>query len=315
MKTRNAEILLAAVILARSTSFIMSKSGLDSLQPMNLLGVRFIIAFAVLVLIFRNKIIHMKRQTFINGVIIGAIYTAVMAAEMIGLKYADSSRIAFLENSAIVFVPIAESIIRRKAPSAISSMCTVMAIAGVGLLTLTNGFSGFGKGEAFGLIAALLYTSGIIVTDRLSKNDDGLLLGITQVGTMGILSMMASFAFETPVLPSTASDWGMILWLALVCTGFGFTLQPLAQKYIKSERTSMISALNPVSAGIMGSVFRRENLGISGILGAALVMAGILIQNVKTKKTSYNHENNDDIIPNDEDIASNDDDIISNDRK
>lgn len=288
MKRRNAEFLMAAVVLARSTSFIMSKTSLDSLEPMNLLGVRFIIAFILLLTIFRKKIVGIKSRTIRNGIIIGVIYTAVMASEMMGLKYADSSKVAFLENSAIVFVPFAEIFIRRKLPGRLSFLCTFMALAGVGFLTLTEGFSELGRGEAYSLLAALLYTAAIIVTDRLSKNDDGLMLGIVQVGTMGVVSMTASFLTETPVLPQTGSDWLMIMWLAVVCTGFGFTLQPLAQKYITSQRSSTITALNPLGAGVLGALTFHENLGLKGCIGALLVLAGVLLQSKGEEKNAEN---------------------------
>lgn len=43
-----AELLLAAVILARSTSYVMTKIGLQGMAPFSLLGIRFITAFLFL---------------------------------------------------------------------------------------------------------------------------------------------------------------------------------------------------------------------------------------------------------------------------
>lgn len=291
MKTRNAEFLMAAVVLARSTSFIMSKSGLESMQPMNLLGIRFLLALVLLLIIFRKRVVKISRKTLRNGIIIGAIYTAVMASEMMGLKFTDSSKVAFLENTAIVFVPIFEVFLKRRLPDKLSGVCSLMAIVGVGFLTLTNGISGFGKGDGFSLLAALLYTCGIIVTDRLAKNDDALLIGIVQVGTMGMLSMVMSIIFEAPILPQSGFDWMLLLWLAIVCTGFGFTLQPLAQKYISSERSSTITALNPLGAGVLGVIFFNEKIGLGGVCGALLVMAGVLLQSKKGKQNGYSEDN------------------------
>lgn len=278
MDTRRAEILMAAVVLARSTSFAMSKSGLDSMSPMNLLGIRFLLAFFILFVLFSKRIRNMELKTLRNGIIIGVIYTLVMAAEMIGLKYADSSEIAFLENSAIVIVPAAEAVISRKLPGKAGVAGTVITVTGVAFLTLTGGIAGFGIGEAAGILSAVFYACGIIATDRLSKNDDALCLGIVQVGTMGVLSMAVSFICECPVLPQSGHEWLLVLWLAVVCTGFGFTLQPLAQKYITSQRSGTICALNPLGAWILGIALFGETPGIWGIAGAVLVMTGILIQ-------------------------------------
>ena len=45
---RGAEILLIFVLVARSTSFVMSKVTMNAMNPFNLLGVRFLLAFLLL---------------------------------------------------------------------------------------------------------------------------------------------------------------------------------------------------------------------------------------------------------------------------
>lgn len=46
MKRRQAEILLASVILARSTSFLFSKTALEEMGLFELLALRFLLAFS-----------------------------------------------------------------------------------------------------------------------------------------------------------------------------------------------------------------------------------------------------------------------------
>ena len=57
MKTRTmtrtqAELLLAAVIIARSTSYVLTKVGLQDMGKFTLLAVRFLLAFAFLAVLF-----------------------------------------------------------------------------------------------------------------------------------------------------------------------------------------------------------------------------------------------------------------------
>ena len=68
-----------------------------------------------------------------------------------------------------------------------------------------------------------------------------------------------------------------VLALAVVCSGFGFTLQPVAQEGTTAERAGMFCALNPLVASVLGVVFLHEHIGIQGIVGAALILAGILL--------------------------------------
>ena len=51
-----AEGLLAAVIIARSTSFVFNKLGLGTISLFNLLAVRFLLAFLLLMLLFGRRL-------------------------------------------------------------------------------------------------------------------------------------------------------------------------------------------------------------------------------------------------------------------
>ena len=59
MKPISAKLLLTAVFVARGTSFLFSKILMNTMSPMNILAVRFILAFLVLAVIFHKK--HMKK--------------------------------------------------------------------------------------------------------------------------------------------------------------------------------------------------------------------------------------------------------------
>ncbi len=68
--------------------------------------------------------------------------------------------------------------------------------------------------------------------------------------------------------------------LAVVCTVFGFTLQPVAQSGTTAERAAMFCALSPLSASALGVIFLDEQLGLAGVCGAALILCGILLPNI-----------------------------------
>ncbi|MBQ4410635.1 MAG: DMT family transporter, partial [Firmicutes bacterium] len=92
-----------------------------------------------------------------------------------------------------------------------------------------------------------------------------------------------SFLFESPHLPQNAASWASILTLAIVCSGFGFTLQPVAQSGTSAETAGLLCALNPLVASVLGVVFLHEVLSAKAILGGLLVLAGIILYSVKTK--------------------------------
>ena len=275
---RASELLLALVIIARATGYLFSKLGMAGLGMFNLLALRFLLAFGLLAVLFLPRLRRIDRRSLRAGLIMGGMYFLVMTAELSGLQRTASSTVSFLENTAIVLVPLFAAAVYRRAPGRKALLCAAVTLAGVGLLTLGGGVR-FGAGEAFSLLAASLYAGAILTTDRLTHRGDidSLAAGIVQVATIGALSLIASFVVETPRLPQGGLEWLSVLALAVVCSGFGFTLQPVAQAGTTAERAGMFCALNPLVASVLGVVFLRERIGLQGIFGAALILAGILL--------------------------------------
>lgn len=278
MTQRKAELLLASVILARSASFLFTKISMENMGIFNLLGVRFTLAFLLLACLFRRRLLRCRARTVFRGMLLGAAFFFTMTAELTGLRTTSTSTTAFLENTAVVFVPLFEALLHRRFPEQRIVLNAGVASLGIALLTLQSSLS-LTSGEAFCILAAVLYAIAIILTDRLSKRDDPLMLGVFQVGFMGLFGIVAAFLFETPRLPSGGIEWGLILVLAVVCTGFGFTLQPVAQNGTTSERAGLFCALNPVFAALLGAVFLHEQFGFRGIAGAVLVLSAVAFSN------------------------------------
>ena len=55
MSAKQAQILMAVVILTHSSAYIFSKTGLETLGTFNLLAARFLLAFLVLGVIFFKR--------------------------------------------------------------------------------------------------------------------------------------------------------------------------------------------------------------------------------------------------------------------
>lgn len=279
MSRKSAEWLLAAVIFARSTSLLFAKIGLTSMSPLNLLAVRFCLAFVVLAVIFRKKLRTTTGIDVLHGFVLGGTFFAVMALETFALKQTNASTVSFLENTAIVIVPLFEAILHRRSPGRKPLLCAAITLLGVGFLTLKNGLTGFGLGEGLCMIEACLYAVAIMLTAYLSQKSDPLLLGIFQIGFMGLFSAAGSLLTETPHLPQNGVEWGVILALALVCSCFGFTFQPVAQRYTTAERAAQFCDINPLSVAVLSVVFLHETMELKTVIGAALILTGIILHN------------------------------------
>ena len=119
MKEKQAEILLAAVITARATSFIFAKWCLADLDTFNLLAVRFLLAFV--------------------------LFYLVMGCEVSALHTADTSVVSALESTAIILVPLFEAALHRRRPdrtallgaAVLHEQLGVTGFAGIALILLS----------------------------------------------------------------------------------------------------------------------------------------------------------------------------------
>ena len=278
MSERRAELLLATVIVTRSTSFVFNKLGLGTMSAFNLLAVRFLLAFLLLMLLFHKKLRHVKRRTVVRGALLGGLFFLVMSCEMFALRTVNSGTVSLLENMAILFVPLLESLLTRTAPRPVTLISAAVALVGVALLTSGGGVFRIGVGECIALGAAVTYACAIITTDRCTHHgEDGFVLGILQVGFLGTYALIAALLLESPRLPQTGAEWGIVLALALICTGFGYTLQPVAQSYISAQRASLFCALSPAFATVFGAVLLRERITPWGGVGILLILGSIVL--------------------------------------
>jgi len=283
MTQRQANLILATVSLAWGASYIFMKITVDVIPPITIVALRFGIAFIVMVLIFFKKIIRVDAKTLKYSAIVGALLCGIFIALMYGVKNTTVSTAGFLTSTTVILVPVLQIFITRKLPSR-KIVCGVLIVStGLALLLIGDDFT-IESGAYYCLVAALLYAVHIIVTNRFVREVDALQLGIYQLGFATFFATVGTFLFETPVLPASAIHWFSILGLALICSAYGFVMQPIAQKYTTPESTGFLFSLEPIFSAIFAFIFINENMGLQGYFAAMLILAGVLIANSTSKK-------------------------------
>jgi len=135
-------------------------------------------------------------------------------------------------------------------------------------------------GDLLCVAGALLYATHIIVTEKLTKAVDSVILGIIQLGIAGALGLIFSLFLETPRFPMAAQEWLPILALSILCSAIGFIVQTVAQQHTTSTNTGLIFSLEPVFAAIFAFLFLGEALSTQGWLGAMFVLFGVIYSQV-----------------------------------
>jgi drug/metabolite transporter (DMT)-like permease len=280
MNSRKAEFLMGTVSLAWGSSYLLMKVGLDGISPFNLIALRFGIAFICMALVFLPRFRNLTAAVLWKGILMGILLFLLFAGLVIGVNHTTASTAGFLASTTVIIVPILESILKRRFPNRTIVLSILLAIVGLFLLTVKDTF-GLDKGAAYCLFAALFYAIYIIVLDRIAKKEDTLLISIIQLGVASFFGTIFMLCLEKPSLPQTAEQWGAILGLGLICSAYGFVIQPIAQRYTSSEKIGLIFSLEPVFSAILSFIFLHEILDIKGYIGAVLIFSGVVFSQVK----------------------------------
>ena len=283
MKQGTAELLLLTVIVSRSISYVLSKIGLNGMPPLELLSIRFFLTTVILLILFHKRLPQITPALFKSAGLLGTLLFGCMACELISLTTVASSTVAFLENTSVVWVLLLMAVLNRQWPGKQVLLATTLLFIGIACLTLQGASFSLAPGEIICLTGALFYTVWICLTARLAREHDPLLLGILQMGFLAIYSTMASLLFEVPVIPTDTTPWSAIITLVLICSVFGFTFQPVAQKYTSAEKAGLFTALNPLIASVLGAFFLNEMFTTTQLIGAIFIITGIIIVQLPDK--------------------------------
>ena len=268
-------ILLATLIWG--TSFFILKNTIDALPVCFVLGLRFLIAFAVLAAVNFKKL-KMSKQTFLQGLLLGAVLAAAYLIQTFGLFYTTPAKNSFLTATYVIIVPFISWLFYKKRPSRYNVIAAVLSFSGI-LLVSFGGGEGVQIGDLITVACGIFYALQIIYLNRFGNKDNVSRLVIVETGTVGVVCMLLSLIIEIPSgNVSVSSDgWLSILYLALIATCLAQRLQAAGQRYVSSERASLVLSLEAVFGTVFSAIFYHEVLKPYLIIGFIIIFAAIII--------------------------------------
>jgi drug/metabolite transporter (DMT)-like permease len=282
-----ADLSLAICSLLWGATFVLVKDALSSASVFVFLVLRFLLAALVLAFIYRTALRRLDRGSLAAGAVLGSLMFAGYALQTIGIRTTTPSKAAFITGSCVVMVPFLHAWLGRRRPGAWMVMGALAAFAGLYLLTVpTAGIGELNRGDLWVLACAVVWAFHILAVGRYSPRHSVGSLAFMQVGVTAALSavflpLLWSANLEVPRLV-----WNRELVAAVVITSVGataiaFSLQVWAQKFTAPTHAAILFSLEPVFAALTSFAFYGERFTDRALLGAALVLAGILVSELK----------------------------------
>ncbi|WP_259363460.1 DMT family transporter [Microbacterium esteraromaticum] len=280
MRLRPQELALIAITAVWGSTFLLVHWAMQHSDPWFFVGLRFLVAGAISILIFRRSLRGMTWTDIGAGAAIGAMIYGGYGLQTLGLQSIDSSTSAFLTALYVPMVPFAQWLFFRKRPPALAFAGAGLAFAGLLLIAGPDALTfSLGIGETATLISTLPIVGEIILISAFANRIDLGRITVVQLVTAGVLGF-ATMPFVGETVP--AFSW---VWVAAgVGLGAASCLIQLtmnwAQKSVSPTRATIIYAGEPVWAAAIGRL-AGERLPAAALLGGMLVVLGILASELR----------------------------------
>ena len=279
-----ADLVLAVVALVWGCTFVVVKAALSDISTIYFLALRFGTASLCMFALFANRFRRAGWRAVISGLRGGALAGLFLwsgyVLQTYGLKYTTAGKSGFITGLYVVLVPLLSAVIYRRVPQ-ISELAGI-GVASVGLVLLTLPTLDFrmNVGDLLTIGCAVAFALHLLVLWHYSQREHFEAVALGQILSAALLSALALW-----VEPARAVWSGSVL-LALVltsvfATALAFALYTWAQKYTTATRTALIFALEPVFALATAVILGGESLSARGVAGAALILGGILVVELK----------------------------------
>lgn len=278
-----AHILLILITMGWGASYLFTKFSLRELEPIGLVGFRFVIAFIITYLFFFSRVKNARKQTWHASIILGILLASVSITFSYSLQTVDASVASFLVATTVIFVPLIMTIITKKLPHIFIIFGVLIALIGLAIFTLTGTLT-FSSGMLLCIFSAFLYACHIVLNNYFVREHDGLQLGVLQLGCAGIVALVSSFIIEGIHFPVSITGWSSLLGLTIICSAFPVIAQSMVQKYTTAVATGFILSLEPIFAALLAFTFLNEKMIIQEYIGAAIIFSGVLIANISPKR-------------------------------
>ncbi len=285
------DLALVAITLIWGSTFIVNAKVIGREPPIAYLAVRFSVAAFLLLLASARQA---RTPSIVrDSVFLGVILTLGMAFQIAGQTETTASKTAFITGLSVVLTPFFSIFRTRRGPGVANLLGILLATAGFFLLSWPNGGQRVNRGDLMVLACAVMFAIYIVENAERALRHPTLRFTAFQLtaaaATLWILSFwlrvgrprLALVAYEAKAMVFDRPFIAAISYMIVFATLITFVVTTWAQTKMSATHAAVIYALEPFWTAIFAAIILSERLGAKGYWGGALVIAGIVVSELK----------------------------------
>lgn len=133
-------------------------------------------------------------------------------------------------------------------------------------------------GSAMSLLSGITFAGYVVLLAHFDNRDvSGFLFCFYVIVMSSIAALIICIGTNSLVLPSSLKGWGLCVLFSLLVTTGAVALFQHSACLIGSERTSILSTLEPITGVLIGVIVFGEPLGPRTVIGSVLVVAASIL--------------------------------------
>jgi drug/metabolite transporter (DMT)-like permease len=268
-----------------ATSWVLIKFGLEDIPPLVFAGVRYFLAFLILLIVFlvssrRTPTPALPRRTWGRVIIFGLLlYTVAQGAMFVALSYLPAVTLNLILNFNSLGVALLGAIWLSERPTRLQWTGIFLALVGALIFFLPVSIP---QAQGYGLIAAFVCLSANILALTVGREVNSshdyppLLITLISMGAGSMALLASGLLLEGVPSISPRNAW-FIFWLAAVNTAFAFTLWNHTLRTLTAAESSICTGTMLIWIPLLAVLFLGETLDAKAIVGLIAVGVGTVI--------------------------------------
>ncbi|NLL76321.1 MAG: EamA family transporter [Clostridiales bacterium] len=187
-----------------------------------------------------------------------------------------------------VFVIAVSPLFLKEKLTAVKVGCITVSLLGMVLVVDIFGVgqrTGAGlKGVAFGIMAALLYAS-VVVMNKFMKKIEAVDMTASQLGIASLVLLPYVFLTEDGTgISFSRRTLFLLLYLGIVNTGIAYFLYFSSLKNLSGQSAALFSYIDPVTAIFLSALLLHESMSVAQMTGAILILGSTLLSELADKQ-------------------------------
>lgn len=278
-KTLLWDLSLLLVAMVWGGGFVVTKNALEVITPLYFLSLRFMIAGAIMAVIFFPKLKKASWQDVKNSCIIGIFLSLGFITQTFGAYLTTPAKSSFITGLNVVLVPFIMIMFTKKFPGRKAVITAIIAFLGLSLISVNEQLN-IGTGDFLTFLCAIFYACHIVSIGYFANKTDGYVMATIQVLFAGVVCSLLALPLEPVPALSGISIWSGILYSALLSTLAAFLIQNLAQRNTPSTHAAIILCLESVFGALASVLFWHEAMTLKMVVGCLLIFLAIMVNEV-----------------------------------